>query len=250
MNRRWIGAAAVLVLVAVATWLATSHGSLATVVGQEAWLRQRITDHPIQSWALGFVVYLLISLVPGTRGKAVVCGWLFGFWPALVMVNVSLTLAALFGFFISRHLIRDVVTSRYRFRFDRVNEALREKGAFYVILLRIVPVSFSLTNYVLGATQLDRKTFWWATQLGLLPGNVVFVNAGAQLPSLSEWARHGWSAILSMDVVASIIALSLFTLLVPALAARWTRRRASLKGNRERRGLEGTTNDEGQMTSE
>lgn len=227
MRRRWIGAVAAILLVAAATWLATSHGSLASVVSQETWLRRQIAVHPFLSWTLGFFVYLAVSLVPGTRGKAVVCGWLFGFWPALVMVNISLTLAALIGFLISRHLIRDVVTNRYRLRLDRVNEALAEKGAFYVILLRIVPVSFSLTNYVLGATQLNRKTFWWATQIGLLPGNIVFVNAGAQLPSLSEWARQGWSAILSADVVASVVVLSLFVLLVPTAVQYWTRRRGN-----------------------
>jgi uncharacterized membrane protein YdjX (TVP38/TMEM64 family) len=226
MNRRWVAGALVLAALVAATWCIGSQVSLETVVRQERFLRNSIADHPILSWVVGFSIYLAISLVPGTRGKAVVGGWLFGFWPGLLLVNCALTIAALIGFLLSRHFLGDAVMSRYALRFRQINRALELNGAVYVLLLRVVPISFSLTNYLLGATKLDRKTFWWATQLGLIPGNVVFVNAGAQLPSLHELAEHGWLMIWSKEVLGSIVLLSGFVLLVPIFVKRWVKYRA------------------------
>lgn len=221
MKRKWFGAACLLVLTVLAGWLASSQISLETFVDHEDSIRQRIAEHPGWFWVLGFFVYLALSVIPGTRGKAVVFGWLFGFWPGLILVNLALTVAAFIGFQLGRSLLREVVESRYALRLAQLNRALQENGGFYVLLLRIVPVSYSLTNYVLGATSLDRRTYWWGTQLGLLPGNIVFVSVGANLPSLGELKEQGLAAIFSVELAASLIGLSLFTLLVPPVLRRW-----------------------------
>ena len=217
--------ACLVAIIAIAVWLFSFHFSLSSLAQQERYFRNLITEHPVTSWVLGFFVYLMIALVPGTRGKAIAWGWLFGFWPALVIVNGALTVAALICFCLSRYLIRDAVESRYALQLNGVNRALERNGAFYVVLLRVVPVSFSLTNYLLGATSLDRKTYWWATQLGLLPGNIVFVAVGAHLPSLSEVVERGISTVFSWQLVTALSLLSLFTLVVPLLLRRMIRDR-------------------------
>jgi uncharacterized membrane protein YdjX (TVP38/TMEM64 family) len=95
---------------------------------------------------------------------------------------------------------------------------LTARGAYYVLGLRLVPVSFTLTNYVFGATRLETRTYWWATQLGLLPGNLVFVYAGSSLPDLALIAREGWSVCWNWELAISLTCLSLLTLAAPRLA--------------------------------
>jgi uncharacterized membrane protein YdjX (TVP38/TMEM64 family) len=226
MKRKWIAASILIAVVGTVIWVLSDQVSFSALADQERTVREFIAEHPVTSWVLGFFVYLLISLVPGTRGKAIAWGWLFGFWSGLVMVNVALTIAAMIGFYFSRYLFRDAVESRYALRLEHVNRALEANGAFYVLLLRVVPVSFSLTNYVLGATSVDRKTYWWATQLGLLPGNIVFINVGSQLPSLVELATKGPSAILSWQLIAAVSILSLFAVVAPIAVQRLAKRRA------------------------
>lgn len=222
---RWLGGGLILAAAVGLLWWGAAHWSFEDVARHESHWRAAIDEHPVPVWLVAFAIYFALSLVPGTRGKAVACGWLFGFWPALVMVNGALTLAALCGFAISRRFLREGVASRYPLRLEHVNRELAARGAYYVLGLRLVPVSFTLTNYVLGATRVNGRTYWWATQLGLLPGNLVFVHAGASLPDLGLIVREGWSVCWNWQLVAALAGLSLFTLAVPAVA-RWLASRA------------------------
>lgn len=224
MKRRWFAIILFFVAVILAGWLVGSYFSLESLAKQEQSIHGLVAEHPFITWVLGFFIYVGISLVPGTRGKAIAAGWLFGLWSGLVLVNFALTLAALIGFLISRYLLRDAVAGRYPARVERGNRAIEKNGALCVLLLRVVPVSFSLTNYVLGATKVKTKTYWWATQLGLLPGNFIFVNAGAQLPSLNEVVTRGWSVLLTWESVSGLVLLSCFTLFTPWLISRWSHR--------------------------
>jgi uncharacterized membrane protein YdjX (TVP38/TMEM64 family) len=221
MKRRLLVGLLVLFVALLIGLLATPYLSLDAVAAREQWLRGLIISHPWQSWLTGFAVYFVASLIPGTRGKAIVCGWLFGFWFGLVLVNLALTAAAIVTFLVSRYLVRDAIQERYHRKFLRINQALEQEGAWYVLLLRVVPVSFSLTNYLLGATNVNTKTYWWASQLGMLPGNAAFVFLGAGLPSLSEIARNGVAALISWELIAALTLFSLFPLVAHRVVRRY-----------------------------
>ncbi|MGE3778393.1 MAG: TVP38/TMEM64 family protein, partial [Pirellulaceae bacterium] len=162
-HSRWLVGSCLAIGVLAATWFLATHFSFAELAQREQTLRQLIRSHPAQAWCLGWLVYFVASLVPGTRGKAIAFGWLFGFWPALLLVNPALTAAAMVTFFASRWIVGDMMPSRYSAALRRVNELLERDGGWYVLLLRVVPVSFSLTNYLLGATRVRTRTYWWAT---------------------------------------------------------------------------------------
>lgn len=216
MKRRLILVVLVAIGLGAIAWLGSEQLSLSKLAQREHELRQVITDDPVQSWLLGFLIYFLVALVPGTRGKAIVWGWLFGFWSGLVLVNLALTAAAITAFFASRHLLRELVETRYSAQLAWANRALERDGAFYVLALRVVPVSFSITNYLLGASAVNSKTYWWSTQLGLLPGNIAFVFVGAGLPSLRQIAEQGLLALFSWQLMFGLVLLSLLP-----FAAHW-----------------------------
>lgn len=219
-NRRrvLIGLAFVGVL-ATGAVLLREHASLEVLVGHETRLRENIAAAPFQSWLIGFGVYFVASLIPGTGGKSMIFGWLFGLWSAVLMVDAALTLAALVTFLISRYLIRDVVESRFAMHVDRLNRHLQRDGPFYLLQLRMAHAPFTFINYVSGALRIPTTTFWWTTQLGILPGTIVFVFAGSRLPTLRELSERGPIELLDPWLIAGL----LLTAILPVLIRNLTR---------------------------
>jgi uncharacterized membrane protein YdjX (TVP38/TMEM64 family) len=213
-----------LVLLGIAVYVAARrYLPLETVVAYEMQLRAWIDRYPWRAFALGLLLYTVLSFVPATTGKSIVFGWLFGFWTALLQVNLALTGAALGSFFLSRYLMRDAVQSRFGFYIARFDRALSRSGGAYVASLRLLHLPYTFVNYSLGATSIRWTTFWWASQLGMLPGNIVFVLAGAQLPSLQVLAREGARGVFSPTLVAAFVLMACFPLAVQWLV-RYCRR--------------------------
>jgi uncharacterized membrane protein YdjX (TVP38/TMEM64 family) len=177
---------------------------LEAIVAQELRLRDAIERDPLTTWFIGFAIYVVASLIPGTGGKSMVCGWLFGLWPAVLMVDGALTLAALLTFSVSRFVLRDTVESRFRSNIARINRGLEREGPYYLLLLRLIHVPYTFVNYASGATRVDVKTFWWTTHLGLLPGSLAFVFAGTRVPSLRELIGNGPLSLLDPWLIAGL----------------------------------------------
>lgn len=188
------------------------------LVEHERLVRKWLTvERPLQGWFVGLGVFTLLSLVPGLAGKSLVVAWLYGFWPALPLVNLGLTAAALVEFALARWLLRQWVEDHYGGYLERVRPAVDREGGFFLFAARIAHAPFTLTNFVMGATPLRAKSFWWATQLGLLPGNVVFCYAGSTLPTLEDLAQGDFGAVFSVGVWTALVLLAIFPWL-----ARWS----------------------------
>jgi uncharacterized membrane protein YdjX (TVP38/TMEM64 family) len=194
------------------------------LVEHEQELRSAIRSQAVAAWLIGFVIYIGLSLVPVTSGKSMVFGWLFGFWQAVLMVDCALTAAALMTFCFSRLAIRDVVQSRFRPHLERLNRGLERDGAFYLLLLRMMHAPYTFINYACGATNIRPRTFWWTTQLGLLPGTFVFVFAGTRLPTLRELTRQGPLRLLDPWLLGSLALTALFPILVRWVIAQWRKK--------------------------
>ncbi len=174
------------------------------------------SSFPSCAFWIGLAIYVVLSQVPGTTGKSIVYGWLFGFWRAMIQVNVALTAAALISFFISRYLFRDAIQSRFGYYLTRFDREVERNGGAYVATLRIMHFPYTFVNYAMGASSIRWTTFWWATQLGLLPGNVVFVLAGSRLPTLAAMSQQGGQAVLTPQLLAALALMSCFP-----FAVRW-----------------------------
>lgn len=211
------GAASGLVVLAV---VLREYTSLAFLVERETQLRQTIAGHPVQSWLIGFGIYFLTSLVPLTGGKSMVFGWLFGLIPAVLMIDMALTLSALVTFLLSRYLIRDAIESRFGVHVQRLNGHLKRDGAFYLLFLRMAHTPYTFLNYVSGALRIETRTFWWTTQVGLLPGTIVFAFAGSRVPTLRELSEQGVAGLLDPWLFAALV---LSGILPPAVrqSLRW-----------------------------
>lgn len=227
MKRRLISLTLFLAFMAVITVLARQYFTWAELIAHETSLREGITHRPIQSILIGFGVYTVVCLIPGTTGKSLVFGWLYGIWQGGVIVNFGLTVAAVLTFLASRYLLRDVVQEKFGHHLQTIDNAVQRDGASYVFMLRVLHCPYSFTNYLCGATSMRVSSFWWATQLGMLPGNIVFVYAGSRVPSLSQFADHGAASVFSWQLLGALLLLSILPILVRYTAVRWRAARLS-----------------------
>ena len=176
---------------------------------------------PLQSAALFFILYVLVTTLslPGAALLTLLGGALFGLWPGILLVSFAATLGATLAMLVSRYLLRDWVQRRFAGPMRTVNDGVARDGAFYLFALRLMPLfPFFVVNLLAGVTTLGVRRYWWVSQFGMLPGAVVFLNAGHQLGQIASLRD-----ILSPGVVFAFTLLGLLPLITRWLFARFSR---------------------------
>ncbi|HTN03619.1 MAG TPA: TVP38/TMEM64 family protein [Planctomycetaceae bacterium] len=237
-----IAAGVMLVAVVIAAYLQFRERlTLQALAQSEAQFRQFQFEHPWLIYGVLFAAYVLVTglSLPGATGMTLLTSWLLGFWPGLVVVSFASTTGASLAFLLSRYLLRDAIQSRFGERLARFNEALGREGAFYLFTLRLIPaVPFFVINVVMGLTPLRLWTFWWVSQLGMLPGTVVYVYAGSRVPSLEVLAQEGVRGIISTELIVALALLGLFPLAVRWFVSLYQKRKISRRGAEGGKGAE------------
>ena len=150
-----------------------------------------------------------------------IAGALFGLSKGTVIVSFASTVGATLAFLLSRFLLRNYVERRFGTVVGRVNQGIAKDGAYYLFGLRLVPgFPFVVINLVMGLTRLRIWTFYWVSQLGMLPGTAVYVWAGSSAPTLKEIADNGVGSILNWQVIVAFVLLGLFPLIVKKVMVR------------------------------
>jgi len=221
----WLRAAVfvLLAIVAAAIFIRYRHEfSLDALVDRETSLRSTCDAHPVAALAIAFAAYVAVTglSLPGAVVMTVAYGWLFGFWKALVVVSFASTTGATIAFLLSRHLFGHLIQAHYADRIAAFNAAIDREGAFYLFTLRLIPqVPFWLINVVMGLTKLPARTFWWVSQVGMLPGTIVFVLAGSSVKRLSEIQERGLSSILDWRLATALVLLGVLPLAIKRVLA-------------------------------
>jgi len=199
--------------------LLTLDGIKTGLVQFEAW---RSAD-PLLVGGSFFLIYVVITALslPGALLMTLTGGALFGLLWGTVIVSFASSAGATLAFLVSRYLLRDSVQSRFGERIKAINEGVEKDGAFYLFTLRLVPLfPFFLINLLMGLTPMRAVTFYWISQLGMLAGTVVYINAGTQLAQLESLA-----GVLSPELLLSFALLGIFPLLAKKMVAGVQRRR-------------------------
>jgi uncharacterized membrane protein YdjX (TVP38/TMEM64 family) len=202
-----LSSAAVVLIIAISGVVAHLYTSLDWLVAEEKHLRQSVQANPVKSWLMGFALYTGLSLIPGIAGKSIVAGWFFGVVGGVLMVDLALTAAAMITFFASRFIFRESVEARFGVHLVQFRRRVDAQPGFYLLSLRLLHTPFSFLNYAAGATGIvPPRTFWWTTQLGLLPSTIILVYAGTRVPALSVIADKGPLALLDGTLFAGLLA--------------------------------------------
>ncbi|MFH1303035.1 MAG: TVP38/TMEM64 family protein [Planctomycetota bacterium] len=190
--------------------------SLKEIAARESSFRDYQLENPWIVYGLAFVAYVVVAglSLPGAAGMTLLLGWLFGFGRGVLVVSFASTAGASIAFLMSRYLMRDAIQNRFGTRLQSFNAALAREGALYLFSLRLIPaVPFFVINVVMGLTPLRLRTFWWVSQLGMLPGTAAYVYAGASVPSLQFIVERGVSSIVSPRLLIAFVVLGLFPLI-------------------------------------
>ena len=186
-------------------------------------LAREYAAHPVPTALAFFGVYVLAAAlsIPGAVILTLAAGALFGWGLGLVLASFASSLGALLAFWVSRYLLRGLIEQRFGKLLEPINAGLAQDGALYLLTLRLVPVfPFWLINLLMGLTTLGALKFYAVSQVGMLVGTAVYVNAGTQLAAIESA-----SDVLSPGLLGSLALLGVFPLLAKfILAALKTRK--------------------------
>ena len=173
--------------------------------------------------AIGFMLLYIAQTalsLPGAAMLSLAAGALFGTVLGTVYANIAATVGATLAFLATRYLLREAVQGRFGDKLTVINREIENGGFHYLLFLRLVPAfPFFLVNLAAGLTRLPLRTFYLATMLGIIPGGVVYVNAGASLATIDSLA-----GIVSPRVLGSFALLGLFAL-APVLYGKFKTKR-------------------------
>ena len=200
-----------------------SYLTLQGMKGSLDTFQSQIAQNPVLSIGVFFAIYVAVTALslPGAAILTLAAGALFGLVQGLVIVSFASSVGATLAFLVSRFILRDTVRNKFKEKLKKIDEGVEKQGAFYLFTLRLVPVfPFFLINLLMGLTSLKTWTFYWVSQVGMLAGTAVYVNAGTQLAQIDSL-----SGIVSPGLIFSFVLLGIFPWIAKAIVAVVNRRR-------------------------
>ena len=178
---------------------------------QQAALSAFVAANPWQSALAFFAAYVAVAALslPGALIMTLAAGAIFGFGRGVAIVSFASAIGATLAFLSSRFLLRDWVQAKFGDRLKPINDGVAKDGPFYLFALRLVPLfPFFVVNLVMGLTTIKTWPFYWVSQIGMLAGTAVFVNAGTQLAQISSL-----KGIVSPAILGSFALLGIFPII-------------------------------------
>lgn len=197
--------------------------TLESLKARQADLARLVEDRPLLLIGGFFLVYVAVTALslPGAAIMTLAAGAVFGLLLGTIIVSFASTIGASLAFLSSRYLLRDWVKGKFGKRVKAIDEGIKRDGAFYLLTLRLIPAfPFFLINLAMGLTAMRLLTFAIVSQIGMLAGTIVYVNAGTQLAAIEST-----SDILSPALIGSFILLGLFPLIAKFVLGALKRRR-------------------------
>ena len=189
--------------------------SLGYLKSQQAAIDAYYASNPLQTVAVFFLIYVAVTglSLPGATIMTLAAGAVFGLVGGTVIVSFASSCGATLAFLASRFVLKGSVQAKFGDKLKAINAGIEKDGAFYLFTLRLVPAfPFFVINLVMGLTPIRIPTFYWVSQLGMLAGTIVYVNAGTQIARIEHL-----SGILSPTLLASFTLLGLFPLIARKL---------------------------------
>ena len=228
MTRHAYGRIGILILLAaaIATFFLLDlgqHLTLENLKARQADLSALVQEKPVLAIGGFFLLYVIVTALslPGAAILTLAAGAIFGLLVGTLLVSFASTIGASLAFLSSRYLLRDSVKAKFGNRLDAIDRGIEKDGAFYLFTLRLIPVfPFFLINLAMGLTGMRLLTFYVVSQIGMLAGTIVYVNAGTQLAAIEST-----SDILSPELIGSFALLGLFPLIAKWIVGAFRRRR-------------------------
>jgi uncharacterized membrane protein YdjX (TVP38/TMEM64 family) len=220
---RWLlrGSLVLIALGAVVAFFlsgAAHHLDFATLQHSREWLLAEQATHPwrLAFAFLGLLVAIVLLSLPLLTVMTLAAGAIFGLFEGTTLMSFGSAIGATLVMLASRFVFKDAIRRRFAHRLHKIDAGIERDGAFYLLNIRLVPIfPFFLVNLLMGLTHMRVRTYYWVTQLGMLAGTAVYVNAGTRIA-----AAHSAGELVSLPMIISLALLA-----VLPFASRWTIRR-------------------------
>ena len=156
---------------------------------EQARFQEYYLDHRLLTIVVYAMIYIVVTAlsIPGATGMSLAGGAILGFWMGTVVISFASTIGATLAFIGSRYLFRDFLQEKFKNKLKTINEGVKREGALYLLTMRLVPMlPFFFVNAAFAQTYIKVTAFYWVSQLGMLPGTALYVNAGTQLSKLES----------------------------------------------------------------
>ena len=216
---------ALLLLAGIVAFFALDLGryfSLAFLKESQVSFQTLYAQKPVTVAVVFFAAYVAVAALslPGAAIMTLAGGAAFGLAWGTLLVSFASSLGATLSMLAARYMLRDAIHKRFGKRLDAINKGVESEGALYLLTLRLVPaVPFFVVNLLMGLTGMKTWTFYWVSQLGMLAGTLVYVNAGTQIAKIDSL-----KSVLSPALIGSFVLLGLLPLVV-GRALKWAKRR-------------------------
>jgi uncharacterized membrane protein YdjX (TVP38/TMEM64 family) len=201
-----------------------SYLTLEYIKGRQGEFMAYYVAHRALVIALYMLLYVAVTglSLPGATVLTLAGGGIFGLWVGVAVVSVASTVGATIACASARFVLSGWVERRFGERLAPMHEGLRREGSFYLFTLRLIPVfPFFVINLAMGLTRIPLRTFFLVSQAGMLPGTVVYVNAGREIAKIESA-----SGILSPGLIASFVLIGALPLLARKLLQLYLRKEA------------------------
>jgi pyruvate/2-oxoglutarate dehydrogenase complex dihydrolipoamide dehydrogenase (E3) component/uncharacterized membrane protein YdjX (TVP38/TMEM64 family) len=220
------------IIAAVIAFFAFDLGQYLTldyIKQSQARFGQLYAEKPVLVIGSFFAIYVAVTALslPGAAIMTLAGGAIFGLVVGLIVVSFASTIGATLAFLASRFALGESVQKKFGSRMAEINKGMEKEGAFYLFTLRLVPlVPFFVINLLMGLTKMKTWTFFWVSQVGMLLGTAVFVNAGTQLARIDSL-----KGILSPGLIGSFVLLGIFPLIAKKIIETIKKRKVYAKWN-------------------
>ena len=208
------------------------------LLGGQQWLQpatyqELYQQNPTLTAAIFFVIYILVTAlsIPGAALMTLIGGAVFGLSQGLLLISFASTIGATLAFFSSRLLLKDWVQNKFSSHLKIINNGIEKDGTFYLFTLRLIPlVPFFAINLLMGLMPISAWRFYWVSQLGMLAGTAVYVNAGAELGSIiANEGGFSVAGIMTPGLLGALILLAIFPWIARSVMAQLQARRSLIK---------------------
>jgi pyruvate/2-oxoglutarate dehydrogenase complex dihydrolipoamide dehydrogenase (E3) component/uncharacterized membrane protein YdjX (TVP38/TMEM64 family) len=169
---------------------------------------------PIQTAGVFFIVYVLVAAlsIPGAALMTLIAGAIFGLGQGLLIASFASSIGATLAFLMSRLLLKDWVQNKFALHLKTINEGIEKDGPFFLFTLRLIPlVPFFAINLLMGLMPITAWRFYWVSQLGMLAGTAVYVNAGAEFASvIGQEGGFSLAGIMTPGLLGALVLLAIF----------------------------------------
>ena len=209
-----------LIVAAIAAFFTFDLGrflNLETLKTQQAAMDAFYRANPLLTIGAYFGIYVAVTglSLPGALIMTLAGGAIFGLLWGFIIVSFASAIGATLAFMASRFLFRDAVQHRFGDHLRTINKGIETEGPFYLFALRLVPLfPFFIINLVMGLTPMKTRTFYWVSQVGMLAGTAVFINAGTQIARIESL-----DGILSPGLIGSFVLLAIFPIIAKKILA-------------------------------